>query len=365
MITEALRKNFTASRVQPDISIKKALEYLDQSGTGILILCEADDTLAGVVTDGNVRRAMLKGVDFNNEIRSICTTNPVVGHYPISRAKALEIMDRSREFTVNHLPLVDDSNKVIGLLLRTDLNRYEDFRAYPNPIVLMAGGIGSRLRPLTQECPKPMLKVGGKPILETIIENFVEQGFFRFYLAVNYKSHIIEDHFGDGKAFGAQITYLREKERMGTAGALSLLPARPEVSFIVMNGDLLTKVNFPQLIDFHRENRAEATMCVRQYDMQVPYGVVKVQGQRVLSLEEKPLHSFFVNAGIYVLEPDALDYTPHNTFHDMTDLFHTLVQKGHSTAAFPIREYWIDVGRMSDYERANGEFCQYFVWKNE
>ncbi|MCF8026057.1 MAG: nucleotidyltransferase family protein [Desulfobacteraceae bacterium] len=340
--------------------MKEALNCLDKSGLGILVITDENDYLEGVVTDGNFRRALLNNANFDAPITSICTKEPVSGHYPISRVQAMEIMDRSRNFIVNHLPLVDDHNKVIGLLLRRDLNLYEDLRAHPNPVVLMAGGMGSRLDPLTRECPKPMLKVGGKPILETIIENFIEQGFSRFYLAVNYKSQMIVDHFGDGSAFGARITYLREEQRMGTAGALSLLPERPDLPFIVMNGDVLTKVNFPQLIDFHLENGAAATMCVRQYDMQVPYGVVEVQGHRVLKLEEKPQHSFFVNAGIYVLEPDALGYIPPDTFHDMTDLFHTLVNNQQPTAAFPIREYWIDVGRISDYEKANGDFHWHF-----
>jgi NDP-sugar pyrophosphorylase family protein len=189
----------------------------------------------------------------------------------------------------------------------------------------------------------------------------VDQGFIHFYLAVNYMSEMIEEHFGDGSSYEAQIQYIQEDNPLGTAGALSLLPERPDSPFIVMNGDLLTKINFSQLIDFHQEHRAKSTMCVRQYDMQVPYGVVDVEGHKVLELEEKPIHSFFVNAGIYVLDPEVLDYIPHDTYFDMTDLFQRLLENGEQTSAFPIREYWIDVGRMSDYERANGEFGHYFV----
>jgi NDP-sugar pyrophosphorylase family protein len=229
-----------------------------------------------------------------------------------------------------------------------------------NWVVLMAGGLGSRLRPLTDECPKPMLRVGNKPLLETIIETFIEQGFRRFFISVNYMADTIKEYFGDGSRWGAEIQYLEETSRLGTAGALSLLPEKPQAPLLVMNGDLLTKINFRQLLDFHREHHAQGTMCVREYEFQVPYGVVKMDHHRITGFEEKPIQRYFVNAGIYVLEPQALQHIPHGVFFDMPSLFQTLMADRQEAVVFPIREYWLDIGHMADYDRANGEFARNF-----
>jgi NDP-sugar pyrophosphorylase family protein len=206
-----------------------------------------------------------------------------------------------------------------------------------------------------------MLKVGKKPILQTIIENFKEQGFWKFYVAVNYKSKMLQEYFFDGSELGVSITYLEEKKRLGTGGALSLIPEHPDKSMIVMNGDILTKVDFQKLLDFHHSSQAIATMCVREYDFQVPYGVVKInKDSRLQSLKEKPTHSFFVNAGVYVLMPEALNLIPEDTYFDITTLFDRFLEKKIKATAFPIREYWIDIGQMHDYEKANGEYQKHF-----
>jgi NDP-sugar pyrophosphorylase family protein len=220
----------------------------------------------------------------------------------------------------------------------------------------MVGGLGSRLWPLTENTPKPMLKVGDKPIVQTIIERFCEYGFVNIVMCVNYKSHIIQDYFGDGSEFGVNIEYIFEEERMGTAGALSLLRSIPEGPFFVMNGDLLTNVNFEHLLTYHTESEAYATMCVREYDFQVPYGVVNIEGHNILSIEEKPVHRFFVSAGIYMLSPEAIRHIPENKFYDMPTLFEKLIEYKEKVVSFPIREYWLDIGRIEEYERANNEF---------
>jgi NDP-sugar pyrophosphorylase family protein len=224
----------------------------------------------------------------------------------------------------------------------------------------MAGGLGKRLGSLTQSCPKPLLKIGGTPILEIIVNRLAEQGFRKLFISVNYRGEMIEDHFGDGARWTADIQYLREPERLGTAGALSLLPERPPQPFVVMNGDLLTKLNLKHLLDFHREHRAKATMCVREYQFQVPFGVVQADEHRLLGIDEKPTHRFLVNAGIYALDPDVLDLVPKNQMFDMPHLFEKLVATGHETMAFPIREYWMDIGRMDDLEQAASEYCEIF-----
>jgi NDP-sugar pyrophosphorylase family protein len=213
---------------------------------------------------------------------------------------------------------------------------------------------------MTNNCPKPMLKIGGRPVLETMIENLVQQGFRHLYLAVNFLADMIRDHFGDGSHFGAQIDYLQEQKMLGTAGALSLLPEQPDEPILVLNSDLLTKVNFRQLLDFHSQHKALGTMCVREYDFKVPFGVVKVEQHRLIEIEEKPVHKFFVNAGIYVLDPQVLKMIAPDCSFEMPSVFENLIEKNLETAVFPIREYWLDIGRIDDFERAKGEFSEVF-----
>jgi len=306
------------------------------------------------VTDGDIRRGILKGLAFSEPVRQIMNPRPTVMAGDSGREMALAMMKRKG---LHHLPLVDGEGVVIGL---DTLDEMIQSRVKDNWVVLMAGGLGSRLRPLTQDCPKPMLKVGNKPLLETIIENFVEHGFRRFYISVNYMAEVVKSYFGDGSRFGIEIRYLHESKRLGTAGALSLLPEAPGEPLFVMNGDLLTKVNFGQLLDFHLTHGALATMCVREYDHQVPYGVVKIDNHRITGIEEKPVQRFFVNAGIYVLAPEALRFIPAQEALDMPALFQQMIVQGRETVVFPVREYWLDVGHLADYERANGEYQSVF-----
>jgi len=229
-----------------------------------------------------------------------------------------------------------------------------------NKVVLMVGGLGTRLRPLTETVPKPMLIVGNKPIVETIIESFKNYGFTNFILSVNYKKEMIMDYFQDGTHLGVHIEYIEETTRLGTAGALSLLVERPTEPFFVMNGDLLTKINFEQLLDFHIETDSTATMCVRDYEYQIPYGVIETNNHQLLSIVEKPVHKSFVNAGIYVLNPAALKHVPNGEFYDMPELYKKMMKEKEKVSAFPLREYWLDIGRMDDYEKANGDYKETF-----
>jgi NDP-sugar pyrophosphorylase family protein len=253
--------------------------------------------------------------------------------------------------------MLNDQGQVIGIKFYNE--KYQN-SLHPNWVLLMAGGLGSRLLPLTEVSPKPLLKVGNKPLLETILDNFIEYGFKHFFISVNYKAEMFENYFGDGSRWGIEIKYLKEKEKKGTAGALSLLPNVPSHPVLVMNGDLLTNINFTQLLDFHMQHKANATMCVRSYDFQVPYGVTEIEGNSIISLDEKPMQQFFVNAGIYVLEPSVFRLIPGNTFFDMTDLFGLMLEEKQEISAFPIREYWLDIGKIEDLEKANGEFKNHF-----
>lgn len=338
----------------PTISIREAIRILDSSGLQIVLIVDEQRRLLGTVTDGDIRRGILKGVGFSEEIRLIMNSNPSAEN---KDAGDNAILHTLRSKVLHHMPLVDENRVVVGLARLDNLIQSAE---KGNWVVLMAGGLGSRLWPLTEGCPKPMLLVGKKPLLETILESFIEHGFRRFYISVNYMAEVVKDYFGDGSAFGVEIRYLHETQRLGTAGALSLLPERPSKPIFVMNGDLLTKVNFNQLLEFHGKHDALATMCVREYDHQVPYGVVDIEQHRMTGIKEKPLQRFFVNAGIYVLDPRALDLIQPQVFFDMPTLFGTLIEKKEETVVFPIREYWLDVGQIADYERANGEYQSVF-----
>ena len=239
----------------------------------------------------------------------------------------------------------------------------DDLRHPPlrnNPVVFMAGGRGSRLHPLTEVCPKPLLKVGDKPILETILDGFIEQGFRRFYISVNYRADMIIEYFGDGSNWNAEINYLRETIPLGTAGSLGLLTPRPELPILVINGDILTKADYGQLLNFHLKNNMGATVCIKEQFYQIPYGVVTFSNNRLLQLDEKPIQKFFINAGIYILNPEVLNYISQGSCIDITDLIKILLESGHQIAVFPIREYWLDIGRINDFERANMEFAEVF-----
>ena len=304
--------------------------------------------LLGTVTDGDVRRSMLQGRPLDGRVHTAMNPKPLIAGPDDTRHGILAMMRNNR---LHHIPIVDRAGLLLGIETLRAIAPARD-----NTVVLMAGGLGQRLRPLTASVPKALLQVEGeKPLLETVVESFVEHGFRRFYLAVNYKAEMVEAHFGDGSRWGARIGYLREKSFLGTAGALSLLPERPSAPFILMNGDILTKVSFSQLLDFHADHAAQTTVCIRDYQMQVPYGVVRVNDHWVQSIEEKPFRGFFVNAGIYVFDPEVIDLVPRNRRFDATDLINASCQRGDRVAAFPIREYWVDIGRHIDFERATSD----------
>lgn len=340
--------------VSPQTPIINTLEIIDKNARQIALVVDNKDRLLGTVTDGDIRRGLLKGRDLQEEISTVMNPYPTVASPYDNRENILALM---RIKQIHQIPIVDEDGRIIHVEILDELLRP---KKKDNWIVLMAGGLGTRLHPLTYDCPKPLLKVGNKPILETILQSFIDQGFHKFYISVKYKAEMIQGYFGNGDRWGVTIRYLHEQETLGTAGALSLIPERPKHPFIVMNGDLLTKVHFEQLLDFHKTYRAYATMCVREYDHQIPYGVVRLDKQRLTSIEEKPMQRFFVNAGIYVLDPNVLDYIKHNQYLDMPSLFEELMQEEKNTIAFPIREYWLDIGRMTDYEKANKEYMEVF-----
>ena len=331
----------------PETPILESLRHIDSASLQIVFVVDAEGRLLGTVTDGDIRRGILRGIALTEPIQKVMNPSPVMATPDGDRQALLAKMKR---LEIRVVPLVDNQRRVVGL---ETLDYLLDLGPRDNLVVIMAGGRGMRLRPLTEDCPKPMLKVGDRPILEIILENLVQSGFRRFFIAVNYKAEVIREHFGDGSRWNVSIRYLHETEPMGTAGALSLLPERPAQSFLVMNGDVLTKVDFGRFMEFHREHRALATMCVRKYDFQVPYGVVATNTHEFIDIEEKPVQGFFVNAGIYALEPEALRFVPQGRSYNTTDWFRDMRREQARLAVFPVREYWIDVGQTNDLEAAN------------
>jgi dTDP-glucose pyrophosphorylase len=342
--------NFRKILLSPTATIRQALEIIDSGSIKIALICDSSLKLLGTLTDGDIRRAILTGKGLEDSIEAIYCHTPTICGINDSKEKILQLAVAHK---LHQIPILDDDGCIAGVAEVDELLKPAHHK---NKVVLMVGGLGTRLSPLTDSTPKPMLHVGNKPILETIIENFSKYGYTDIILSVSYKSHIIEEYFGDGASFGVSIEYIHEAKRMGTAGALSLMRNKLTEPFFVMNGDLLTNVNFEHMHDYHLSQDAKATMAVREYDFQVPYGVVNVCDGKIQSIEEKPTHKFFVSAGIYMLSPEVLSYIPDDQFYDMPTLFDALIKMNSNAVSFPIREYWLDIGRVSDYERANSEY---------
>jgi dTDP-glucose pyrophosphorylase len=337
--------------INPNHSIRDALEIINNEALRVALVVDNDQHLVGVVTDGDIRRGLLKNLALAEPVSLVMNLSPTTEKFGICRKELTELMEKKGILSI---PLLDESGKVVGLeTLHGVLHRPK----YQNPVFLMAGGFGTRLRPLTDNCPKPMLKIGNKPILETVIRSFIKAGFVNFYISTHYMPELIQSHFGDGAELGVNITYVHEESPLGTGGALGLLPKDlpAGLPLIMMNGDVLTKVDFQRLLDFHVSHDADATMCVREYDYQIPYGVINGEGNRITSMVEKPIQRFFVNAGIYVVSPRVIQSVPENHRIDMPTLLEQHMQERDNVLMFPIHEYWLDIGRMDDFNRAQAD----------
>ncbi|MEY8198227.1 MAG: nucleotidyltransferase family protein [Colwellia sp.] len=320
---------------------------LNESGSGYLAIVNAQNSLIGIFTDADLRHAVLNK-QFN--IEEVINRKPKV--LPASTSRRM-VINQLKKLRRRHMPLVDAGGVYAGVVSLDDL----EFNIKPNTVVIMAGGLGSRMGELTKETPKPMLKVGDKPVLERIIEHFADHGFTKFLISVNYKKEVIMDYFGNGYDFGVNIKYIEEKKRLGTAGALSLIDECPEEDFFVVNGDVLTSLNYTKLLSWHESNSSQATMCVREFKYQVPYGVVEFDDSfNIDDMKEKPLLKNHVNAGIYVISPKILEYVPKETFYDMPTFFTEMKEKGSKLIAYVVSDYWIDIGMKEQYNQANYDF---------
>ena len=335
-------------------SIEQAVRNLDQVAIRIVLVINERGELEGTISDGDIRRGLLKGLDLKSPIANVIHRNAMVVPPEMGREMVMQLMVANK---IQQIPVVNEHRHIVGLHLWDEITTVP---VRPNMMVIMAGGIGTRLRPHTENCPKPLLPVAGKPMLEHIIERAKLEGFSHFVLAIHYLGHMIEDHFGNGDRFGVQIDYLREQSPLGTAGALGLLNPRPEAAFVVTNGDVITDIRYGELLDFHIRHDAAATMAVRVHEWQHPFGVVHTQGVEIVGFEEKPVARSHINAGVYALDPGALNALSADARCDMPTMFERLQAQTKRTVAYPMHEPWLDVGRPDDLNRANAETVKKF-----
>lgn len=334
--------------------LREALEAITRSGKQVVLVLDAGGGLAGLVTDGDIRKAMLRGVSLDAAVEEVMNRRPVVAEAGLTRAEAIALM-RSRG--IRQLPLLQSGGVVADLLLLDTL------LAPPPPlrnrVVIMAGGEGRRLRPLTETMPKPLLSIGGRSLLELLVERLRLSGLTDLVIALHHKSDMIRERLGDGSRLGVRVEYVEEARPLGTMGALPLIRDGLTEPFFVVNADILTKCDFRTMWDFHRgETKVAMTVGVTLHQVDIPYGELMLEGARVVRCEEKPRKEYPVNAGIYVLDPSVLDLVPRDEYFDATDLLELLLSRGMAVAGYRIREYWLDVGRLHDLEKANRDLAE-------
>ncbi|MCY9872533.1 nucleotidyltransferase family protein [Vibrio barjaei] len=336
--------NWEIIALEPNDTIRTAMLKIEDGALRFAIVTDNDKHLLGTVTDGDIRRGLIAGKTLSDEVASVMNTEPysVADTVPFK-----EVLSDLQSKSYLAAPVVKNG-RVVGVHTQTSLQQKA---SYDNPVFLMAGGFGTRLKPLTDNCPKPLLHVGNKPILEIVLERFVKAGFHNFYVSTHYLPHMVREHFGNGDKWNVSITYVHEDEPLGTGGALGLLPQTlPDLPIIMCNGDVLTTLDFEKLLVFHNQQKGVATMCVREFDYQIPFGVVEADGTSITKLTEKPTYSYHVNAGIYVVERALIDTLQPNQNIDMPTLLESQFSK--KVAMYSFYDYWLDIGRIDDFNRA-------------
>lgn len=352
-----LGDNWRQALLPIDSTVQQAIRNLDEVAIKIILVLNEQGSLEGTISDGDIRRGLLKGLNLNSPIISIIHHNALVVPPGLGRETVMQLMAANK---IQQIPIVDENQKVIGLHLWDEITIPAE---RSNLMIIMAGGRGVRLLPHTQNCPKPLVMVADKPMLEHIIERAKTEGFKHFVIAVHYLGHMIEEYFGDGDKLGVEIEYLRESSPLGTAGALSYLNPKPNAPFVVTNGDVITDIRYGELLDFHNRHDAEATMAVRIHEWQHPFGVVQTQGIDIVGFEEKPVARTHINAGVYALTPKALENMSPGEVCDMPTLFERLHDKALRTVAYPMHEPWLDVGRPDDLKIAAGSIISNNILK--
>ena len=342
-------KDLSKYLISPDYSLRETIKVINQGAQQITLVVDTRQRLLGTVTDGDIRRGLLNGKALDSPVEQVMHREFHSLPADCQENYALRIM---REKKLHHIPGLDSEGSLVRLFLLEDFIKP---RSISNWVVLMAGGKGTRMHSLTKNCPKPMLRVGGKPMLEIILDQCAESGFRKFFLSVHYLKKQITDYFGNGDRWGIEIQYLNEEKPLGTAGSLELLP-EPEQPILVMNGDVLSRIDYAKLIQFHEDNKSSATICVREHQTEIPFGVVKTRGSKIESLEEKPMLTHRINAGIYVLNPEMIGLLSKGQVCDMPQLLEKGLKQNLNIHAFPVHEYWADVGEPQKYDQVNGEW---------
>jgi len=342
------KENLVRYVVDERATIFEAMRAINDNWREVVFVQNHSGRIVGLITDGDIRRGLLRGLKFEAKVGEVMSRDFISVRRQIDRNGVMDVM-KARH--IRHVPVLDEEGRLIGVHFLRDLVGTKE---KPNWAVIMAGGKGTRLRPLTQNCPKPMIQVAGRPILERLVYQLVGYGIRNIFISINYLGNMIEEHFGDGKNFGCSIHYLREGKELGSGGALSLLPERPEHPTLVMNGDLVTQINFNQMLDYHDSEGCSATMAVREHVVEIPFGVADIKHRRLIDMREKPVITNLINAGIYVFNPEVIDLIPADEFFPATDIFPMCHEKGMSVAVYPISDEWLDVGRKSELDKARG-----------
>lgn len=335
-------------------SIRDALIQISIGLRGAVVIVDDDKKMIGILTDGDIRRALLKGYSIEDEVTEIFQRKPVYGTVGMSKDQLEEILIKN---AVKDIPIVNDENIVVDFIGIRDILIPS---GKDNKVIIMAGGLGSRLKNLTEEIPKPMLKVGDAPILQHIIHNFKERGYFEFLISVNHKAEIIENYFQDGVIHGVRIEYLRENKRLGTGGGIGLAKDHITEPFFVINGDVLTNLNVSDMMEFHQKNEFAITIGIRKQSYQIPYGVVDIDTNEVKQIQEKPSVDYMINGGVYCLNPEVIDFIPNDEYFEITELINLLLENNLKVGAYLIEDYWMDIGQMNDYYKANDDYDIYF-----
>ena len=340
-------KEWNEILVSKSDSMQNAIKIMHTGGWQVALVIDDNKRLVGMITDGDLRRALIKNLPLDVSVQEIMNPNPISMNRNTPNSEILSTMKKD---DLKHMPLIDDNGILSGILAIEDFIKSDEFE---NPVLIMAGGFGKRLHPITKDIPKPMLKIANQPILEIILKRFISQGFKNFFLSVHFKPEAIRTYFGDGKKWGANIHYIHEANPLGTAGSISLMPdIDNNLPIIVTNGDLLTRVNYQHLLDFHSNHNGGISMCIKDHNVEVPYGVVEIENDSLIGIEEKPIKRFFVNAGIYCLDAEIKNLVNENEHIDMTDLIDRYIATDGKVNTFPLFENWQDIGARDEYEKA-------------
>lgn len=363
---------FRKACIAPDSTIRQALESLNVSGVLIACLVDTSGKLLAIVNDSDIRRALLRKVSLDDAVSSIANYHPVVMDQDATELEIRAVVERTGR---REIPLVDGEGRLQdvfvlgvfderishttgdGALTPTPTFRREKF---PHPMFILAGGLGTRLRAVVADRPKPLALIGDRPILELLLEHARSCGISNFYLSINYMGEMIESFLSAPRFSDLNIRYVREEKRLGTAGSIGYVADAITHPLLVANADVLTNVPFDNVLRFHEESKADVTCVVRTHHMSIPYGVVELEGNDVVGLREKPSYDFVINAGIYVLSPAVCRLVRKDEYLDMPSLIRDCLARGLTVTAFPLHEYWLDVGKPEDYRKANEEIDTIF-----